>query len=161
MSIEFIIQPPFGVEAIKTILPHRYPFLLLDGVTSLGDVTMDGFKNMSGSEEVFQGHFPMRPVFPGVLQIECLAQLGATWLLSQPANVGKIAYLMSVEGAKFRRPVLPGDRLDIHGDVLIYRGSSGKVSGTMSVNGQIASEATLAFAIGREDRQPNNRNASA
>ena len=100
---QFIYQPPFGVEIIRRILPHRYPFLLVDGVTDLGETLLRGYKNLSANEEVFQGHFPSHPVYPGVLHIETLAQVGAVWLLNQPENFGKIAYLMTVDGVKIRR----------------------------------------------------------
>lgn len=147
---DFLYEPPFGVETICRIIPHRYPFLLLDQVTHLGETTLRGYKNLTANEEVFQGHFPGHPVFPGVLQIETLAQLGAVWTLSQRQNVGKIAYLMTVDSAKLRRPVVPGDRLDIEGEVLRYRGSSGKVSGRLTVGGVLVSEMVLSFAIARQ-----------
>jgi 3-hydroxyacyl-[acyl-carrier-protein] dehydratase len=147
---QFLYQPPFGVEIIRRILPHRYPFLLVDGVTELGETLLRGFKNLSANEEVFQGHFPDHPVYPGVMHIETLAQVGAVWLLNQPENVGKIAYLMTVDNVKIRRPAVPGDRLDVVGEVVRYRGSSGRVEGHLMVGNQVVSEMVISFAIARQ-----------
>lgn len=151
MTEQFFHQPPFGVETIKSILPHRYPFLLVDRVLTLGHRDMTGYKNISVGEPVFEGHFPGHAVYPGVLQIESLAQLGAVWVLNQPENAGRIVYLMSVTNVKFRRPVVPGDRLDIEGTVLTYRGSSGKLGGILRVDDKVVSEATITFSVAKTE----------
>lgn len=144
-------QAPFGVKTIRKIIPHRYPFLLVDGITELGDRHVKGFKLLSIGDPVFQGHFPNEPIYPGVMQIETMAQVGACWILNRKENLGKIAYLMSVESAKFRKPAVPGMRLDIIGEITNYKGRFGKLEGRMTSNGELVSSATVLFAFQKEE----------
>lgn len=148
---DFIYPAPFGVDIIQRIIPHRYPFLFLDRVTELTATGVKGYKNITMNEWFFPGHFPQRAVVPGVIQIEALAQLGAIWILSKPGNEGKIAYLMSVSNAKFRRPVEPGDRMDLSGDVKNLRSRTGQFDGVIHVNGREVSSATVFFAFAKDD----------
>jgi len=142
---------PLNVEQICEIIPHRYPFLLVDRVleiTEEGNVL--GYKNVTINEPFFQGHFPGKPIMPGVLIIEALAQLGAVFVLSRPVNRGRVAYLMGVDNARFRRPVVPGDRLDLKLTDMRFKGSFGKVHGVASVDGKVAAEADILFSLAPE-----------
>jgi len=141
---------PLTIEDIKKILPHRYPFLLVDRVIECDGLTrIKGYKNISGSEDFFQGHFPGNPVMPGVLQIEALAQLGAVLLMQRFVGQQVFAYFAGIERARFKRQVVPGDRLDL--DVLVTRdrGKFAIIEGKASVDGQVAVEATLMCMVGQ------------
>ncbi|KRO16429.1 3-hydroxyacyl-ACP dehydratase FabZ [Lacticaseibacillus saniviri] len=134
---------------IQQILPHRYPMLMVDRVLELtAGERIVAQKNVSINEAIFQGHFPGNPIFPGVLQIEALAQAGAIALLSLPDFKGKTAFLGGVKKAKFRKMVRPGDvmRLEVTLDKLIDH--AGKGTGTVFVDEQVACTAELTFAIG-------------
>lgn len=146
-TINWIHLPPFGEATIKKIIPHRYPFLLIDRMTELEWRHMRGYKNLSLNEEVFQGHFPNHPVYPGVLHIETLAQMGAVWILNQRGNEGMNAFLLKVEAARFRRPVGPGDRLDLFGRITNLKTRTGRMEGEIHVDGKLVSEATVMFSL--------------
>jgi len=141
---------PLTSEDIKKILPHRYPFLLLDRVTeSDGVKTIKGYKNVTGTEEFFQGHFPGNPVMPGVLIIEAMAQLGAVLLMQRFIGQGVFAYFAGIEKARFKRQVVPGDRLDMAVLVIRDRGRFAVIEAKALVEGQVAAEATLMCMVGQ------------
>jgi beta-hydroxyacyl-ACP dehydratase FabZ len=136
------------LEDIKRVIPHRYPFLLVDRITSLvvGESAI-GIKNVTGNEEFFNGHFPDTPVMPGVLIVEALAQVAGVCLLSMTNNQGKTPFFMGLEQVKFRKPVFPGDQLELSIQVLKLRGNTGKVEARASVAGQVHVEGNLSFFI--------------
>ena len=135
---------------ILSALPHRYPFLLVDRVVEVikGD-RIHAYKNVTFNEEFFQGHFPGKPVMPGVLQLEAMAQAGALLAYEgapfDPSQ--KVIYLMSFDGVKFRRPVVPGDRLDLHVRIERQKGAIWRLAGEAKVDGQTASEAEMMAMI--------------
>src|SRR3990167_4820532 len=106
------------VNIIQKILPHRYPFLLVDRIIESSEKRIVGIKNVTINEPFFQGHFPGQPIMPGVLIIEAMAQVGGVGALNMEDNLGKLAYFMSINNARFRKPVLPGDTLRIEVDLL-------------------------------------------
>jgi 3-hydroxyacyl-[acyl-carrier-protein] dehydratase len=136
------------VEHIRAIIPHRYPFLLVDKILEMepGKRAV-GLKNVTINEEFFQGHFPGQAVMPGVLQLEAMAQVGAVVLLNMEENRGKIAYFGGMDKVRFRKPVLPGDTLITEVVLLKIRGGIGKVYATGKVDGQLAVEGEFTFAI--------------
>ncbi len=137
-----------NIDEIKEIIPHRYPFLLVDKIIELEiGKRVVGIKNVTANEEFFNGHFPDYPVMPGVLQLESAAQVGAVALLSMPEYKGKIAFFAGVEKCKFRKQVRPGDTLNIEVDVLSIRRNIGKAQALVTVDGQVAMEAEIMFAI--------------
>ena len=137
-----------NVMEIMDCIPHRYPFLLLDGVeiTEPGKKA-EGTKNVTINELFFQGHFPQEPVMPGVLILEALAQVGAVLLLSEEAFKGKTAYFAGVNQARFRRKVVPGDVLKLEIEITKLRSSIGIGKGVATVNGEKAAEAEIMFSI--------------
>lgn len=140
-------KAPFGKDVIKRILPHREPFLWIDEVTTMEDTRVTGYKDIRAEEPFFKGHFPSRPVLPGVLMIEALAQLGGVLALSRHGNAGKIAFLTGVNETRFRRPVIPGDRLNLSIEVMKQKSKLCIVKGTASVGGELACEAEIMFAL--------------
>jgi UDP-3-O-[3-hydroxymyristoyl] N-acetylglucosamine deacetylase/3-hydroxyacyl-[acyl-carrier-protein] dehydratase len=134
----------FDVRQILDLLPHRYPFLLVDRILELAPgVRVVGLKNVTVNEPFFQGHFPGIPVMPGVLQLEAIAQVGAVMLMSQPEHAKKIPYLMSMDKVKFRRAVHPGDTLRIEVEVLRLRERMSACHGKILVEGQICCEVEI------------------
>ncbi len=133
------------INAIQSILPHRYPFLMVDAVLEMERLTrIVGIKNVSINEHFFQGHFPGKPIFPGVLIIEAMAQTGGLLLLLEvPDREHKLLYFVAVDDARFRRPVLPGEQLRLEVTVISWRGNFCKLRGVGTVNGELAAEATL------------------
>ena len=141
---------PILNQTIKEILPHRYPFLLVDRIVDLSPgKEIHAFKNVTANEEYFNGHFPHQAVMPGVLQLEAMAQAAALLVFYstiQDAST-KIAYLMSMDSVKFRRLVVPGDRLDLHVEVIKLKRGLCKVNARATVDGEKASEAVITAAI--------------
>jgi 3-hydroxyacyl-[acyl-carrier-protein] dehydratase len=133
------------VTEIQKILPHRYPFLFVDAVVEMERLKrVVGIKNVTINESYFQGHFPGKPIMPGVLIIEAMAQTGGLLLLLEvPDRENKLMYFVAVDGARFRRPVVPGDQLKIEMKVVSWRGDFCKLDGRATVDGQLAAEATL------------------
>jgi 3-hydroxyacyl-[acyl-carrier-protein] dehydratase len=133
------------VNEIQKILPHRYPFLFVDAIVEMERLKrVVGIKNVTINESHFQGHFPGQPIMPGVLIIESMAQTGGLLLLQEvPDRESKLLYFVAVDGARFRRPVVPGDQLRVEMKVISWRGDFCKLEGRATVDGQLAAEATL------------------
>lgn len=136
------------IDAIRDILPHRYPFLLVDSILELEEERIVGIKNVTVNEPFFQGHFPEFPVMPGVLIVEAMAQVaGVLVLKSIPDRKSKLVLLASIEEAKFRRPVRPGDQLRIEMKVGRRKATVAKMHGEATVNGVVVAEATVLCKI--------------
>jgi UDP-3-O-[3-hydroxymyristoyl] N-acetylglucosamine deacetylase/3-hydroxyacyl-[acyl-carrier-protein] dehydratase len=135
------------IQGVMKLLPHRYPFLLVDRVAKLEGNHIVGIKNVTINEPFFQGHFPGHPVMPGVLQLEAMAQVAGIVMLKSAENVGKIAYFMSAEDVKWRKPVHPGDVLVIDVELTKMRGKIGKAKGVCKVRGEVVSEAAVTFML--------------
>ena len=132
------------IQKIVAVLPHRYPMLMVDRIIEIGDDSIVGIKNVTVNEPHFNGHFPGFPVMPGVLIVEAMAQVGGILIGKvSPHTIGKIMFLASVEDAKFRKPVVPGDQLRIEMKILKLKYSVARMHGVATVDGQVAAEATL------------------
>ncbi len=147
-DIEFDDKTFLDTEAIKKILPHRYPFLLVDRITHLtpGKHAI-GEKSVTVNEPFFQGHFPVKAIMPGVLVVEAMAQVGGVMMLSVPEAKGKLAYIGGIEKARFRKPVLPGDMLVSECFLTRVRGDMGKIVAIARVNGSVVVEGSILFAL--------------
>ena len=138
------------INQVMQMIPHRYPFLMVDRVIDVvPDVSATGIKNVTASEPHFQGHFPQRPIMPGVLIIESMAQTAAVLVVRTlgPKAEGKLVYFMSVENARFRKPVMPGDRLHVHVFKERSRGNVWKFRGEARVDGILMAEAVYTAMI--------------
>lgn len=139
------------IKEIQKIIPHRYPFLLIDKIEQLEPgVKAIGYKNVTMNEYFFQGHFPEEPVMPGVLIIEALAQVGAVAILSVEEYKGKVAYFAGINNAKFRKKVIPGDVLRLETEIIKRKGPIGVGKAVAYVDDKKVAEAELTFAIGKE-----------
>ncbi|TVR98328.1 MAG: 3-hydroxyacyl-[acyl-carrier-protein] dehydratase FabZ [Rhodospirillales bacterium] len=138
------------IERIKEMIPHRYPMLMIDRVIDVVvNARATGIKNVSVNEPYFQGHFPSQPVMPGVLIIEAMAQTAAVLVVATmgPENEGRLVYFMTVDAARFRKPVVPGDTMYIHVEKQRQRGSVWKFRAQAKVDGVLVAEATYAAMI--------------
>ncbi|WP_079477972.1 3-hydroxyacyl-ACP dehydratase FabZ [Halobacillus salinus] len=136
------------IQQIKEIIPHRYPFLLIDQVEEVveGEKAV-GYKNVTMNEPFFQGHFPDYPVMPGVLITEALAQMGAVAMLKKEENQGKLAFFTGIDKCRFKRQVKPGDRLRLEVEIVRLKGPIGKGKAKATVDGEVACEAEIMFAL--------------
>ena len=140
-----------NIQEIKEILPHRYPFLLVDRVIEMeiGEKKfVRAYKNVSANEEFFNGHFPVEPVMPGVLILEALAQAGAVAILSMDEFKGKIPLFAGTNKVRFKNKVVPGDKLELYCEIIRLKGPVGIGKGIATVDGKIVCEAEILFAIG-------------
>ena len=137
------------IKDIKEILPHRYPFLMIDRVEEVIEgKSAKGYKNVTINENFFNGHFPEYPVMPGVLILEALAQMGAVCILSMDDFKGKIGFLVGADKVRWKKQVMPGDKLELEIDIIKLRGSIGVGKGKATVDNQIVCEGEIMFAIG-------------
>ncbi len=136
------------INEIKNTIPHRYPFLLVDKVLDVEEgKRVVGLKNVTVNEPFFQGHFPDYPVMPGVLIVEALAQAGAIAILGKEENRGKLGFLAGIDKCRFKRQVKPGDQLKLEVEIVRVKGPIGKGKGIATVDGELACEAEITFAI--------------
>jgi 3-hydroxyacyl-[acyl-carrier-protein] dehydratase len=143
------IVAPMDILQILSLLPHRYPFLLIDRVLELDrKKKIVALKNVTINEPFFAGHFPENPIMPGVLTVEAMAQAGAVLLLSEfPDRKEKLVFFTGIERARFRRPVIPGDQLRIEVTVLAWRRIAGRMDGKVFVDGKLVAEAMISCAV--------------
>jgi 3-hydroxyacyl-[acyl-carrier-protein] dehydratase len=142
------LKAPLGAAAIRELIPHRYPFLLVDRIEELEPgVRAVGLKNVTQNESFFQGHFPDYPVMPGVLIIEAMAQVGAVGVMAGGDHKDKLALFAGIDGVRFRRQVVPGDVLRMEVEIVRLKGSVGRGKAKATVDGERVCEAELMFAF--------------
>jgi len=141
------------INVIQKILPHRYPFLFVDKILEADDKRVVGIKNVTVDEPFFQGHFPGHPIMPGVLILETMAQVAGVGALNMKVNVGKLAYFLSINNAKFRKPVVPGDTLVIEVDLIKAKLGMMQIHAVAKVSGEVAAEADMMFAFVTPDEK--------
>lgn len=148
------VSSPLLIDEVLRTLPHRFPFVMVDRVLSIEEGAVHALKNVSVNEPFFQGHFPTEPVMPGVLITEALAQTGMFCLHGQKNQMeaGSVAYLAGIEGARFRRKVIPGDQLHLYAKLEYLRRGLGKTSCRAEVDGEIAAEMSILFAVAKENK---------
>jgi len=148
-------MPILDINEIRAILPHRYPFLLVDRIVEMEPERIVGIKQVTNNEPFFQGHFPNFPVMPGVLIVEAMAQTaGVLVLKSIPDRESKLVLLVAVENARFRRPVVPGDTLRMEMKVLKKKASVAKMAGIATVDGVIVAEAEVMCKLADKEEKP-------
>ncbi len=138
-------------QSVLRQLPHRYPFLLIDRVLERSDTTVHALKNVTVNEPFFQGHFPGRPIMPGVMILEAMAQ-ASIFLLYGKMPEGQVAFLAGVEGCRFRKPVTPGDQLHFHATLEFFRRGLGKAKVEAKVDEVLVAEAVMTFALAPEQQ---------
>ena len=149
MSSQAAVKLPLEIEDIKAILPHRYPFLLVDRVVEFEtDQRIVGIKNVSANERYFIAGPGGVPILPATILTEAMAQIGAVLVLAKPENRSRLIYFMGIDRVRYRRPVLAGDCLELEGSVLRLRHKMGTLQGVARVNGQIVGEGRMTFALG-------------
>ena len=136
-----------GINEIKEVLPHRYPFLLVDRIIEIGERTIVGIKNVTVTEPFFQGHFPDRPIMPGVLIVEALAQVAGIFALRQIQYRGKFAYFVSITNARFRKLVIPGDQLRLEVEALKLKAKIAVAKGVAKVDGEEVCDCEFMFSF--------------
>lgn len=145
-------MPMLDIDQIRQILPHRYPMLLVDRILELEPERIVGIKNVTDSEAHFAGHFPDFPVMPGVLIVESMAQTAGVLVLGNiPDRANYLVFLVSIDYAKFRKPVRPGDQLRIEMTVIKKKGTVAKMSGKATVDGALVAEAEVMCKLQRKD----------
>ena len=142
-----IMGKTLDINMIQKIIPHRYPFLFVDRIIELSEKRVVGIKNVTINEPFFQGHFSGKPIMPGVLIIEAMAQTGGVGVLNIKDNLGKLAYFLSIKEAKFRKPVVPGDQLVMEIDIIKTKLGVMQARGVAKVNGEVVAEAEFMFAF--------------
>jgi 3-hydroxyacyl-[acyl-carrier-protein] dehydratase len=148
MSVTMTEPASLDIQQIMDTIPHRYPFLLVDRVTELQDgQCITGYKNVSMNEPFFQGHFPHRAIFPGVLQLEALAQLSGVLVANMPEGKGKLGVFTGVDKVRFRRMVVPGDRFEMRAELVKARFPIYKFQVTGSVDGETSVEGEIMFSM--------------
>ena len=153
-------MPTLDVLEIRQILPHRYPFLLVDRILEVDESHIVGIKNVTVNEPFFLGHFPDFPVMPGVLIVEAMAQTaGIQVLRTIPDRENKLVFLVSVDGARFRKPVVPGDQLRIEMKVIRRKGMVAKMAGVATVDGKVVAEAEVMCKLQDKNAAPSAADA--
>ena len=146
-----------NIDQIKEIIPHRYPFLLVDKILELEEGKRAvGIKNVTANEEFFNGHFPDYPVMPGVLIIEALAQVGAVAMLIKDENRGRLAFFAGIDNCRFKRQVRPGDQLKLEVEMTRVRATFGKGKAIATVDGELVCETDIMFALGEATNKEAN-----
>jgi 3-hydroxyacyl-[acyl-carrier-protein] dehydratase len=139
------------INQIKEIIPHRYPFLLVDKILEIEEGKRAvGLKNVTANEQYFVGHFPDYPVMPGVLIVEALAQVGAVAMLNKEENKGRLAFFTGIDNCRFKKQVMPGDQLRLEVEIVRSRGAIGKGKGIATIDGELVCETDIMFALGEK-----------
>jgi beta-hydroxyacyl-ACP dehydratase FabZ len=143
----------FNIAEIYEFLPHRYPMLLVDRLVSVSDdgKSCRGLKNVTINEPFFQGHYPGKPIMPGVLILESIAQVGGALFLSKPEYAGKIPLIGAIDVAKFKRMVVPGDQLIVDVEIIWVRGNIGRMKGVATVDGEVAASMEMTFKLANKE----------